>query len=292
METRKQEKQNLSLFICPICRRPLEYDAHSYRCRSGHCYDIAREGYVNLLPVNQRHSDMPGDDRAMVNARTGFLDGGWYEPLRERLCMLTKELAPEKAILLDAGCGEGYYTGALSRILSEKAGRAAGIDLSKSAVRRAAKRCPDAEIAVASVYHMPLTERSADILINCFSPLAAEEFTRVLKPGGFFLYVVPDRKHLWEMKEILYDAPYENSPSDGSYAGFRQIGAVPLEFRMRLQKQEDIMDLFQMTPYAWKTPKSGRDRLAEFRELTVTAQFRILVFQREGRNDSGQFSSQ
>ena len=270
-----------SLFSCPLCGREMEHDDRVYQCLSGHCFDIAKEGYVNLLPANRRHSDMPGDDREMVNARTRFLTGEWYEPLRRELQRLAEEYLPVGGTLIDAGCGEGYYTDALNRVAAGKGGTAGGIDLSKSAVRKAAKRCRGAEISVASVYHMPLADQSADLIADCFAPLAVEEFYRVLKPGGSFLYVVPGRRHLWEMKEILYEHPYENAEKTEEYEGFHLMGENPLKFMCRLRSREDIEALFRMTPYAWKTPKEGIERLLEYQQLDVTAQFRVLAFRRE-----------
>ena len=275
---------NQSLFVCPICHRILETEPGTYRCGAGHSFDIAREGYVNLLPANQKHSGNPGDDREMVNARTRFLDGGWYAPLREALCACVGKAAKERPVLIDAGCGEGYYTSRLAEMISAKNGRTAGVDLSKAAVRKAARRCPRAEIAVASVYHLPLGDECADILVDCFSPLAAEEFLRILKPGGFFLYVVPGPRHLWELKEILYENPYENAVREENYPDFEQRESVPIEFRFRLESAEDIAALFHMTPYTWKTPKDGAERLAQLHELDVTAQFRILIYQKNKQN--------
>ncbi|MBQ9663076.1 MAG: methyltransferase domain-containing protein [Oscillospiraceae bacterium] len=268
-----------SLFCCPVCGERLYREERNCRCGRGHSYDLAREGYVNLLPANFRHSASPGDDRQMVAARTRFLDGGWYEPLRERLCQLT-ETAAEKPALLDVGCGEGYYTAALCEAVQRRGGRAAGIDLSKAAVRRAAKRCPAVEIAVASVYRLPLADASLDLLVNCFSPLAAEEFRRVLKPGGRFLYVVPGPRHLWELKEVLYDRPYENEEKQEEYPGFRLREIIPVETFAALREPEAIRALYHMTPYTWKTPKEGAERLQALTELTVTAQFRIHIFER------------
>ena len=271
---------NRSLFVCPICQGALCREERVYRCDAGHSFDAAREGYVNLLPANRKHSDTPGDDREMVKARTRFLDGDWYTPLRSCLCESVDAVAGEAPVLLDAGCGEGYYTAALCDAVLGKGGCAAGVDLSKAAVRKAARRCPQAEIAVASVYHLPLADRSTDVLTNCFSPLAEGEFLRVLKPGGAFIYVVPGAKHLWELKEILYNRPYENTVKDEKYPGFQQTDAVPLTFRFLLSEPEDIAALFHMTPYTWKTPKEGAQRLSEVRELEVTAEFRILIFRK------------
>ena len=273
-----------SMFICPDCGGVLERDEHVCRCGKGHCFDIAKEGYVNLLPPNRRHSNAPGDDRDMVAARTLFLNGGWYAPLRDSLSGAVSAWPEEEPVLLDAGCGEGYYTAALYEAVARKNGRAGGADLSKAAARRAAKRCPDAEIAVASVYHLPVADRSVDILVNCFSPMAEGEFARVLKPGGLFLYVVPGPGHLWEMKEVLYENPYVNELREERYALFEPLPEIPLRFRFRLERREEIMALFRMTPYAWKTPKKGVERLSELPELEVTAEFRILRFRRAGED--------
>lgn len=270
-----------SLFACPLCGKKLEKEERGYRCGGGHCFDVAREGYVNLLPVNQRHSKDPGDDKEMVAARTRFLDGGWYRPLQQKLCRILTRLAGQKPVLLDAGCGEGYYTAAFAEALADCGGRVCGVDLSKAAVRRAAKRCPGGELAVASVYHLPLADRSVSLLVNCFSPLAAEEFRRVLRPGGYFLYVVPGARHLWELKEILYDTPYENEEKMEEYHGFRFLGRETVESTFTLQSPEDIRALFHMTPYTWKTPREGIARLDGLTELTVTAQFHIHIFRRE-----------
>ena len=270
-----------SFFACPLCGEALIIDVRVYRCASGHCFDKAKEGYVNLLPANRQHASAPGDDKEMVNARTAFLDSGRYAPLKEALCTLAAKYAVEGTVLLDAGCGEGYYTEGLSRIIAERGGRTGGVDLSKAAVKKAAKRCREAEIAVASVYHLPLAEGSVDMVTDCFSPLAKEEYQRVLKDGGHFLYVVPGARHLWEMKEVLYEQPYENEVREEAYEGFRLQETVPLSFGIHLEKTEEIMALFRMTPYAWKTPKEGVKRLAEQKELGLTAEFRILVYERK-----------
>lgn len=270
----------MSLFCCPICSAPLKRGEHTYTCPGGHCYDIAREGYVNLLPANRKHAKDPGDDRAMVAARTRFLDGDHYAPLRAALCRLIA--AREPKTLLDAGCGEGYYTAGVCAALREKAPGllAAGVDLSRAALKKAARRDKNTEFAVASVYRLPAADRSVDLLLNCFAPLALDEFRRVLRPGSGFLYVVPGAKHLWELKQVLYDRPYENPEEEIPYEGFTYEDVVPVEFSMALTGQA-LGDLFRMTPYFWKTPKAGAERLSALKQLEVTASFRVHVFRKE-----------
>ena len=269
-----------SRFVCPICGAALEREETRYACPAGHSFDLAREGYVNLLPANRQHSKAPGDDKDMTAARTRFLEGGWYAPLREKLCEIVERDLPQGGTLLDAGCGEGWYTAALADVASAKGGRVAGVDLSKPAVKKAARRCPHAEMAVASVYHLPLADRSVHMLVDCFSPLAAEEFYRVLSPGGKFLYVVPGPRHLWELKEILYTNPYENEEKVEDYPGFALEEVLPVGTAFTLTDPLDIQALYHMTPYTWKTPKEGAARLAGVEKLTVTAQFRIHVYQK------------
>ena len=269
-----------SLFVCPICGAALGRETARYACPAGHSFDIAKEGYVNLLPANRQHSKAPGDDKDMTAARTRFLEGGWYAPLREKLCELVRRDLPQSGALLDAGCGEGWYTVALADAAAAKGGRTAGVDLSKPAVKKAARRCPHAEMAVASVYHLPLADGSVHMLVDCFSPLATEEFYRVLSPGGKFLYVVPGPRHLWELKEILYTNPYENEEKVEDYPGFVLEAVLPVETAFTLTDPQDIQALYHMTPYTWKTPKEGAERLAGVEKLTVTAQFRIHVYQK------------
>ncbi len=273
----------MSLFLCPLCGEVLSGGGQALRCGAGHCFDRAREGYVHLLPVGQKHSRAPGDDKAMVAARRAFLDRGYYAPLRSALCSLSVELTGQAPVVLDAGCGEGYYTaGVRDALLS--AGRSpltAGIDISKFSLQKAAKRYPGVEFAVASAYRLPVADRSVDLLLNVFSPLAIDEFRRVLKPGGHYLYVVPAAMHLWEMKEVLYDRPYPNEERETPYAGFSYDRIVPVEYTIHLPGQEDIQALFGMTPYAWKTPRAGRERLASLSELDCRAAFHIHVFQKE-----------
>ncbi len=273
----------MSLFRCPICSAPLTRGERTYTCPNGHSYDISKEGYVHLLPPNQMHSKTPGDDKAMVAARNRFLSAGYYQPLRTALEELALRYAPAPCAVVDSGCGEGYYTAGIAQALRE-AGRSpavAGIDISKFALRWAAKRDRETEFAVGSAYRLPVSDGCAHLLVNCFSPLAAEEFHRVLKPGGVFLYVVPAPEHLWELKEVLYDTPYPNPDETIPYEGFQLLEVVPVETMLHIENPEDLQALFQMTPYCWKTPKAGVERLRALSQLEVRAGFRIHVFRRD-----------
>ncbi len=272
----------MSLFICPVCGGALERCEKRYLCPAGHGFDLASEGYVHLLPANHKHSKLPGDDKNMVRARSRFLSSGYYEPLRQTLAALTLELSGAEPAILDSGCGEGWYTEGIYNVLKSygKAPNIAGIDISKEAVRLASKRLKSAEFAVASAYHLPLAEESADLVLNCFSPLCVPEFLRVLKTGGYFIYVVPAPRHLWELKCAVYDSPYENERVVAEYEGFTLIKTANAESVIALPDKQTISDLFTMTPYFWKTPKEGAARLAALETLETEISFDIYVYRK------------
>lgn len=271
-----------SIFTCPLCAAPLERGERAYSCPGGHSYDIAREGYVHLLPANKMHSKAPGDDKEMAAARNRFLSGEHYAHLKDALRALALEHTGNAPAVLDSGCGEGYYTAGVHEALmaAGKRPHTAGVDLSKPSLKHAARRERGAEFAVASVYHLPVGDGSVDLLLNCFSPLAQAEFLRVLKPGGVFLYVVPAPDHLWELKEVLYEHPYQNPEEAIAYVGFDYLEIRTAERVLALGGQ-DIQDLFRMTPYAWKTPKEGAERLLALDTLKVRAEFRVHVFRKK-----------
>ena len=136
---------------------------------------------------------------------------------------------------------------------------------------------------MASSYRLPVADGSIDLLLNCFSPLAIEEFRRVLRPEGHFLYVVPSAMHLWEMKQVLYDRPYPNEVKETPYDGFHYVTIRHVEDTIHLNSPADIQALFGMTPNCWKTPKSGVEKLCKLDALDCRIAFDIHVFQRESR---------
>lgn len=273
-----------SLFCCPLCGAALEREEKRWFCPNRHSFDRAAAGYVHLLPANRKHSQDPGDDKSMVAARSAFLEKGYYQPLRDALCRAVAEYAVNlpAPVLVDSGCGEGYYTAGLFQALTREklTPRIAGVDLSKAALRRAAKRVPQGEFAVASVYHLPIPDQSADVLVNVFSPLAVGEFARVLRPYGLFCYAVPSARHLWEMKEVLYDRPYENPVKREEYLGFVWRSVKEIRYTVDLEETSDIMALFGMTPYAWKTPKEGVARLEKLDRLSCQIGFDLHFYQK------------
>jgi 23S rRNA (guanine745-N1)-methyltransferase len=253
--------------ICPICQEPLEKINASAVCVHHHTFDYAKQGYLNLLITQSKDH---GDNPEMVKARTGFLNTGAYQFLRDAL---SQSVQKEKIqVLADLGCGEGYYTSALP--CKEKY----GFDLSKDALKHASKNDPASHYTVASIFHLPLPDACCDAAVTCFAPAACEEIARILKPNGCFLFVTPGPRHLFEMKSVLYDTPYENEMEDLAI-DLRLEKDVMIEQKF-VCSQEGLMNLFLMTPYAYRTSLAGRDKLAQAGDLELTAQFRIRTYRR------------
>ncbi len=270
-------------FLCPICQQPLNIKEKSYVCKNKHSFDISSKGYVNLLPANKKRSATPGDDKGMVMARNNFLSLGYYSHLKEALEKICDKYSENNVDILDCGCGEGYYTQGIYEYLARqgKIANIQGIDISKDAVALAARRLTDGQFAVASSFHLPVADKSIDILINCFSPLALKEFHRVMKKNSIFIYVVPSPKHLWQLKEALYETPYENPLKTENYDGFELIDTVKAEKEIYIDSNEDINNLFKMTPYVYRSPKQAQEILLKAEKLTVNAHFIVYVYKKK-----------
>jgi 23S rRNA (guanine745-N1)-methyltransferase len=270
-------------FVCPKCRKELALcEGGVKRCPEGHSYDRARAGYYNLLLGSTGGTH--GDNRQMVEARARFLSLGFYEPLAEKVAELVCQYLPLGEALLDAGCGEGYYTERVYRALSERDGEShvdmLAFDISKDAARLTARSCPPVKVCVASSYNMPLSDASLGAVMNIFSPLAPEETERVLASGGKFILAYPDRRHLFGLKERIYRTPYENEPESDSPPGFRLIRRERLGYDIHLDGRENIESLFLMTPYAYRTGERGRKILAELTELDTRVEFIVDVYEK------------
>ena len=274
----------MSMFRCPLCGRKLEKQEHSLKCEHGHSFDISAEGYTHLLPANKMNSKIPGDSKEMVSSRSRFLDGGYYEPLRTALEETVLELIKgEEPSVLDCGCGEGYYTAGVAKNLKNRIPKAkiAGFDISRPSVKHAAKRTKDVEFAVASVFDIPVPDKSFDMLLNVFSPLSIDEFSRVLKDEGYYIYVVPAARHLWQLKAAIYDVPYENREQDIPYEGFEHMETKRIRYETLIRTKEDIFSLFQMTPYYWKTSAKGTEKLSKLETLMTEVAFDIHIYKKK-----------
>lgn len=267
----------MNYFLCPVCGKKLEEREKGAVCENGHSFDKAKSGYINLLP-NNLPAGNHGDNKLMVRARHEFLEKGYYQPLRDELCSAVEKYAPSSPLIIDAGCGEGWYTKGICERLTQA--ELMAVDISKDACKIAAKRDGKIKCAAASVFHLPIEDSCADVLISVFSPLCESEFHRVLKKGGCFIYVIPAENHLWELKKAVYDKPYKNEVKPYETEGFAFAEKFSVDGVMEMKSHEDVQKLFMMTPYYYKTSQSDTEKLLSANLSSITYSFEILVFRK------------
>ncbi len=264
----------MELLICPICKRALAKRGQSLTCEDSHSFDLSREGYVNLLVgAKGQH----GDNKLMLSGRRTFLEHGFYGNLKEAVSGALRAYAKEDGVLLDVGCGEGYYTAGMAKALPRAS--VYGFDISREAVRLAAKRkC--GSFFVGSAYEVPMRAESADAVTLLFSPFCREEILRVLKKDGIFIMAVPGERHLLGLKSVLYDEPYLNTPEDAALDGFTLLSHTHLENEITVEGGDMIEALFSMTPYYYKTSREGHERLARLESLKTETAFELFVYKK------------
>lgn len=269
-----------SCFICPVCRTGLFKTEKTYICKNGHSFDIAKKGYVNLLMSG--NGGQHGDDKTMISARADFLNRGFYNPLSEKICECINRHYKENPVILDAGCGECKYTADIYESLKRKGKNATviGVDISKEALGFAKRRTNKLNLAVASCADIPVEAESADVLVNIFAPFMPEEFKRVIKHDGIIVRVYPLAKHLWELKELIYEKPYENPETDMGEDGLILKEKIDVKYNMEFKTNEDIMSLFAMTPYFYRTREEDKKKLEAAESLTCRAEFGMAIYKK------------
>lgn len=258
---------------CPICNEELVKIDNLYRCLNRHSYDIAKEGYVNLL--KKQGGKEFGDSIDMVKARRQFFLKDYYKPLKEKLTSLIQQYNPET--LIDLGSGEGYYTNYFKDNCEIDI---VGIDISKEAVRIAAKQNKDVTYIVGSVQDIPLFDKSVDMVINSFTPIDLEEVLRVLKRKGIFITTKVGKNHLLELKQSLYDEVYLNDNKPIEDERLKLLESINVTFKIHLDSNEDINNLFMMTPYYHHTSLSSKEKLKTLNKLDVTCEFDVDVYKK------------
>lgn len=262
---------------CPLCGGPLCRASGALRCPGGHSFDIARQGYVNLLPVTQKHSKAPGDTPEQVAARRAVFDSGLYEPVARRLAELCSELPC--ASVLDVGCGEGYYLAYLQEHLP--VGEACGVDISKDAVRYASARNKKAAFFTATAAHLPFPDGSFTLLTAMFSLTMPEEYRRLLADDGCFVRVTAGRNHLMGLKRIIYPRIIEKeSEPVNELPGFSMVRSERITFPIELKSNPEVMQLLKMTPHWLRITEEGLHRAMETDVLHDAAEVCFTVFRR------------
>lgn len=252
---------------CPVCKKPLFIEEKSYKCESNHCFDISKDGYVNLL-IGSKSGDKKGDSKDSARARHSFLNKGYYSCLKDAIA---KRL---KGTVLDICCGEGYY--------DEYGGSFYGFDISKEMVRLAAKshKADNYKYFTANLSSIPINDESVDTAIHLFAPFNEKEFSRVLKKSGRLYSVIPGENHLFELKEVLYDKPYKNDEAVPDAKSLKLISKEKISRTLEINK-EDLHQLFSMTPYFYRTSDADKAKLNDVASLNLTVEFVILEYSKE-----------
>lgn len=259
------------MLICPLCQNPLYQQQRAFRCGQGHHFDQAREGYLNLLPVQHKRSLQPGDNAAMMAARRQFFEQGYYLPLQQAIVKALAASTPEGSVL-DLGCGEGYYTGALAEHFHSEAlvSPVYGLDISKAAIQAAARRYKKPQFVVASSYKLPFAPAAFTGLLSVFAPFEPLEAARVLRPNGVLLRVLPAAEHLLQIKGLLYPEPRKHADLPEPLSGWRLLERQRVSTRFELDQQPALEALIAMTPYAWRLARVASEQLQAALPLQVS----------------------
>ncbi len=266
---------------CPVCGRAgkISEDQKSFYCSGErrHSFDFARSGYLNLAVG----APSGGDSKEAIRARSAFLEAGYYQPLSDAVNELLLSCGAKS--VLDAGCGEGYYT---NRMPAEC--RKLGVDLSRFGVDHGAKvsrtNGTNADFCVASVFSIPVADLSFDAVTSLFAPCAEEELSRVLAPNGILILVGAGERHLMGLKELLYDHPYLNEGRRDLPKNMKLLEKKRLFGEIEVKGRQMLDALFSMTPYYWRTSERDREKLLAVDSLRTEYDFDIFVFRKESEN--------
>ncbi len=275
---------------CPVCEAPLAAVDESdkvYKCPSNHSFDVAREGYLNLLLAHKKKTADPGDNADMLQSRRRFLEAGYYrfmpQAILEQAGDLLGERLGEQAEALDVGCGEGYYTGLMQADAPYL--RWSGLDISRPGVRMAAKKYRGIPFVVGSSFELPFETASQMLAVQIFAPSSASEIRRVLQPGGVFVAVNPGPEHLLGLKEKLYQQPKKHAPARLQQEGLELVEERVLRRELSIEEPQHVQDLFKMTPFYWTVGETRRAELAGVRRLQTAVEFHVAFYRRVSRFD-------
>lgn len=275
----------LNNLICPLDGEPLTLEDRSLVCRNGHTFDLAKTGYANLLPVQNKRSKDPGDNKAMVSARQAFLNSQSYLEIAQKINDIVTSFVATRTDnqirLLDAGCGEGYYLSHLQEQADYGLVSSIGLDISKWAVTAASKRNKSLSWLVASNGHLPMPENRFDGILCLFGFPVWSEFERVLSEAGFVIVADSGEEHLIELREILYPEirPYK-APNYEGIDGLDVISTQSLRFSFEVNSNQELMNLLAMTPHMHKSPYAGRKAIEALSHLSLTADVTFTVLQK------------
>lgn len=266
------------LLRCPLCGSALApQDGVSLVCQSGHCYDVAKKGYVNFAPQKKRRKY----DTALFESRQRAFHAGFYEiPLQELCDCAARHIGASSPVLVDAGCGEGYYALGIHRFFGERA-EVVGLDIEKDAILLAARGGNDVKWLVADLSRIPLNDSCTDAIFNIFSPANYAEFHRVLKPNGIVVKAVPGEHYLWEIRQAAAEQLKSGIYSPARVTDYFE-GHLNTVDRMRVKNtftvtSEQLIDFLTLTPMMFGV-NTANINTKGIHEITIDVEILVGVF--------------
>ncbi|MDR1941291.1 MAG: methyltransferase domain-containing protein [Endomicrobium sp.] len=263
-------KNCVSMLMCPLCRGNFFAADKFIKCENGHAFDISRQGYVNFLnkPVKTGYGK-----KLFVSRRAVTLDG-FFNPIAIAVSeIIAKHFCGAKNIsIADFGCGEGSLFEKIVSLarLKTQITAACGIDISKDGISYGANMYKDISWIAADLANPPLKDKSADIILNVFSPANYSQFKRCLKKGGLAVKIVPQAQYLKEIRSAIGKPEYADENAKRLfYENFDRVSMERIFYRADI-KDTLRKDFMQMTPLAWGC--GAREEDVDFSDgLTVEA---------------------
>lgn len=261
-------------FACPICQENLTLVESSLKCNNRHSFDLAKFGYVNLVPQIKQSANY---DKENFQNRQQILEAGFYQAILEVVSDLLSNSKNTKTIL-DIGCGEGFYSRKLQESNPNKTFYA--FDISKDSVQIAAKSEPNWAVNwfVGDLARLPIKDTSMDILLDIFSPANYGEFRRVLSKNGILIKVIPTENHLKEIRQRVQDQltnkDYSNQDIKNHFQEHFTILSSQTASLTKTITAEQLQTLLSMTPLLFHVDQSKID-WSQLTEITIEAE--ILV---------------
>ena len=274
LKPKLQRFASATAFACPICRENLTLVESSLKCNNRHSFDLAKFGYVNLAPQIKQSANY---DKENFQNRQQILEAGFYQAILEAVSDLLAT-NPSAKIVLDIGCGEGFYSRKLQESHSGKTFYA--FDISKDSVQIASKSEPNWAVNwfVGDLARLPIKDASMDILLDIFSPANYGEFRRVLSKDGILIKVIPTKNHLREIRQKVQDQltnkDYSNQDIKNHFQNNFTILSSKTASLTKPITVEQLQALLSMTPLLFHIDQSKID-WSQLTEITIEAE--ILV---------------
>lgn len=262
---------------CTICHSEMTVmDSKSLVCEKGHSFDLAKQGYVNML--QKQVSTMY--DHTLFDARKRIIhDYKFYDKVHQKISKIIDEALQEGGLVFDAGSGEGTHLNAIFNHLDKDSIHGIGLDISKDGIVMAAKNYSDLNWLVGDLTQTPFKEHSQDIILSFLSPANYSEFKRIMKPNGLLIKIIPGSHYLKEIREHLSDEDKEYENTDTVNLMRNKVDVISEE-RVTYEREVDeevLRDILTMTPLTWHISESQIESILKNHHEIITVDLHIIL---------------